>query len=458
MCMYENTIVGVATMVGNSGINIVRISGKNALFILNQIFEGKKKKEVTGLEDHQMIYGHLVRDGQKMDEVMAVYMKAPRSYTAEDVVEIHLHGGMMSVKVAMELAHEYGAETAQRGEFTKRAFLNGRLDLSQAEAIMGVIGARTEKALQLSVNQLEGKLSKVIQESQQALKKLLAKIEVYIDYPEEDLDVGYEEIKTSIQETKAHLEELFEKSKRGKLYMQGLQIAFLGRTNVGKSSLMNALLKEEKAIVTDIPGTTRDVVEAYLHIGDIPIKLVDTAGVRESEDLVEQIGIQKTLQKVEEAQLVIGVLDSSQKLSQEDMDLLERIGDKKHLFVLNKSDLKRELQREELEKCYPGSILVETSAFCQKDIDNLEQAIKEMFLEDVETEGEVLLYQERHLGVLKRALSHIEEAQKGMELQMPFDCIEVDLYDAYTALGEITGMTVKEDIVDLIFSEFCVGK
>jgi len=456
--MYNQTIAGVATMVGKSGINIIRLSGDKSLEILNKIFKCRGISKITEKHDHLMCYGHLIKNNKKIDEIMAVYMKAPRSYTAEDVVELHVHGGIMSVKMALELVYTFGARAAESGEFTKRAFLNGRLDLSQAEAIMSLISSKTEKAMSLSMNQLEGKLSKMVIDAQNIIKRLLAEIEVHIDYPEDDIDTSKKVIDSNLNKVILEIEDMILKSKQGKIYVNGLKMAFLGRTNVGKSSLMNALLKEERAIVTDIPGTTRDTIEAFLHIGNIPVKLVDTAGVRESIDVVEKIGIQKTLNEVEAADVVLVVLDVSKELNDEDKNLIEKIENKEHVIVLNKTDLEKKYDKEYIDKLYPNRVILETSAFNKAGIDALECALEKLFIEEVSLDDEALIFEERHIGVIKRALNELKEAKNGMINNMPLDCIEVDLYDAYQTLGEITGSTVKEDIIDLIFSEFCVGK
>lgn len=454
-----DTIAAISTAMGEAGIGIVRMSGENSLKIANIIFKGKRSLEE---ESRKLTYGHIIdpKEEQLIDEVLIVFMKGPYTYTREDMVEIYCHGGIISVKKILELTLSNGARLAEAGEFTKRAFLNGRLDLSQAEAVIDIIRAKTDKSFEVSLDQLEGSLSSKIHEIRNILLEMIAHIEVSIDFPEEDVEeVTYDELmeKGTIVEEK--IDRLLSTADRGKILRDGLSTVILGKPNVGKSSLLNAILRESRAIVTNIPGTTRDVIEEYVNIDGIPLKVVDTAGIRTTDDLVEKMGVDRAKGMVDKADLIIAVFDASEGLSEEDYEIIDIIKDRKAIVLLNKSDLPNEYDEDYLKDLLSNKEIITTSITTGIGVDRLEQSIKEMFYTgELEVESDTIVTNIRHKNQLLKARKNIEEGLDGIKLNMPLDCVEVDIKNCWENLGEISGDTVGEDILDKIFSEFCIGK
>lgn len=456
------TIAAISTAVGEAGIGIVRISGKDALNIGNYIFEGNKVQELKDDHNRKLVYGHIVdrQNNQLIDEVLISYMKGPHTYTREDMVEVYCHGGIISVKKVLELILSNGARLAEPGEFTKRAFLNGRLDLSQSEAIIDMIRAKTDKRFEASLNQLEGSLSRKIKEIRNILLEMIAHVEVSIDFPDEDIEeVTYEDLEKSGNKVKEELEKLLSTAERGKILRDGLNTVILGKPNVGKSSLLNAVLRENRAIVTDIPGTTRDIIEEYVNIDGIPLRIIDTAGIRNTDDLVEQIGVDKAKETVEKADLIIAVFDASREMSDEDYEIIELIKDKKSIILLNKTDLPTKYDEAYLKSIINNREIITTSITSGVGVDLLERSIKNIFYSgEVEVYSDTIVTNVRHKNQLVKALQNINQAIKDIKGNVPIDCIEVDLKNCWENLGEISGDTIGEDILDKIFSEFCIGK
>lgn len=457
-----DTIAAISTAMGEAGIGIVRMSGKESLSIASNVFKGKTIENFKEAINRRLTYGYIYdpEDGTIVDEVLIVYMKKPHTYTREDIVEIYCHGGMIAVKKILEILLKNGARLAEPGEFTKRAFLNGRLDLSQAEAVIDLIKAKTDKSYSVSLNQLEGSLSIKVNEIRNILLNMLAHIEVSIDFPEEDVEeVTYDELLKDSQKVLEEIDKLLSTAERGKILREGLNTVILGKPNVGKSSLLNAVLRENRAIVTDIPGTTRDIIEEYVNIEGIPLKIIDTAGIRDTEDLVEKLGVDKAKNVVEKADLIIAVFDASRSLTKEDEDIINIVKEKKLIALLNKTDLPNKYDVEELSKYIPEKKIISTSIANGEGIEELEKTIVDMFYSgEVEVSGEVIVTNMRHKDMLNRARKNIIDVISGIEMNVPLDCIEVDVKNCWNHLGEISGETVSEDILDKIFSEFCIGK
>ena len=452
----EKIIAAISTATGEAGIGIVRMSGEKAFEIADKVF---KPANSTEFHNRKMTYGHIEEEGQLIDEVLISYMKGPKTYTTEDMVEIYTHGGIISVRKVLALLLKKGADTAGPGEFTKRAFLNGRLDLSQAEAVIDMIQAKTEKAYDASLEQLEGSLQKEIYTIRQKLLDILAHIEYSINF----LEDGQEELEDTIIEEKGReiledLERLYLSSNQGKIVREGIQTTIVGKPNVGKSSLLNALIRENKAIVTDIPGTTRDVIEEYIDLGGFALKIVDTAGIRETEDVVESLGVNKSLEFIERADLVIALFDASRVLDQEDRQILELLKNRKSIIVLNKSDLEKKWEKEELGLPEDTPIL-ELSVLKGEGIGDLEDKILSLFYEgEVVQKSDVLVTNVRHRDLIGKAIESMERVLNDYTMGIPIDCLEVDVKSTWEILGEITGETIEDDVLDKIFKEFCVGK
>jgi len=457
----EDTIAAIATPPGEGGIGIVRISGPKALDIAKEVFVFSGKKNGT-FKDRYLHYGKVVDEkGDIIDEVLLAYMKGPRSYTAEDVVEIHCHGGIIPITSILKEVIKKGARLAEPGEFTKRAFLNGRIDLVQAEAVMDLICAKTEKLAKASINQMEGGLSGHIKRMRERLIDIMAHIEVTIDYPEEDIDeIASQSIRKDITGIVSDIDHLLSTAEHGKLIRQGIKAVIVGKTNVGKSSLLNALVKEERAIVTDIPGTTRDVIEEFINIKGVAVRIIDTAGIRETLDQVEQIGIQRSKQNIERADLIITVLDASSPLEDQDREILEYLKDRKALVILNKIDKPVKLDRKQIEELIGSEIpIVETSLTLGKGIDKVEDIIYKMFFRgELEISDDLMITNIRHQETLNKARKYLLDALEGIDNELPMDIVSIDLRSAVDSLGAITGETVTEDLIDKIFSEFCLGK
>ncbi|SQF54208.1 tRNA modification GTPase TrmE [Streptococcus equi subsp. zooepidemicus] len=451
-----DTIAAISTPLGEGAIGIVRLSGTKALDIAKSIFKGK---DLTTVASHTLNYGHIIKPstGEVIDEVMVSVMLAPKTFTREDVIEINTHGGIAVTNDILQLLIKQGARMAEPGEFTKRAFLNGRIDLTQAEAVMDLIRAKTDKAMSIAIKQLDGSLSQLISDTRQEILNTLAQVEVNIDYPEYD-DV--EEMTTALlrdktQEFQALLEQLLRTAKRGKILREGLSTAIIGRPNVGKSSLLNTLLREDKAIVTDIAGTTRDVIEEYVNIKGIPLKLVDTAGIRETDDLVEQIGVERSKKALQEADLVLLVLNASEKLTEQDKALLALSQDSNRIILLNKTDLDQVIEKDQLpEEAIPISVLQ------NQNIDLIEDRINQLFFDHtglIEQDA-TYLSNARHISLIEQAVQSLEAVNEGLALGMPVDLLQIDLTRAWEILGEITGDAAPDELITQLFSQFCLGK
>lgn len=456
----EDTIAAVATAYGEGGIGIIRISGEEALPILQEIFEFHGDTDT--FTSRRMTYGKII-DKEKnkiIDEVLAVYMKGPKTYTAEDVVEINCHGSMVSLRKTLSLVLRKGARLAEPGEFTKRAFLNGRLDLSQAEAVIDMIRAKTDKSFDVAVSQLEGRLSLKVEEIRQKLLDLLVDITVNIDYPDEDIEeMTYEKLEESIVETQDMIEKLLATSSTGRMIREGIKIAIVGKPNVGKSSLMNGLLKETRAIVTDIPGTTRDTIEEVLSIRNIPVYLVDTAGIRETSDKVEKMGIEKSKEAFNQADFILFLLDGSRPLEEEDLQIMELLKERKSLVLINKRDLGEAISIEEIAAKLPASQVIEASLLKGQGITEIEDAVEDLVYggEIVQKES-MMVNNVRHIELLQQAVKSLTDALHMSERREALDFIEVDVKNAYERLGEIIGETVSDDIINEVFARFCLGK
>lgn len=454
----NDTIAAIATAAGEGGIGIVRISGPEALETALRVFRCKGSR----LDDRSMTYGHVVEPGgdRIIDEALAVYMKGPASYTGDDVVEINCHGSMVSLRRTLQAVLRSGARMAEPGEFTKTAFLNGRMDLSQAEAVIDVIKARTDKSFDVAMSQLEGGLSLEINRIRNSIMDLLVEIAVNIDYPDEDIEqIVAEGIINKISTINDMIEKLLSGADTGRIVREGLSMVIVGKPNVGKSSLMNALLRETRAIVTEIPGTTRDTIEEALSIRGIPVYLTDTAGIRETDDIVEKIGIEKTKDAFNKADTIILILDASSPLTEEDEMIIEHIGDRKCFLLLNKQDRGSCLDRDELKRLLPEATVIETVLTSGEGISELEDKIEEqVYSGRISRSDDVLVNNVRHIELLHKAEDSLKAARKILESGEAMDFAEIDIREAYEVLGEITGDTVSEDIIDEVFARFCLGK
>lgn len=454
-----DTIVAVATSIGEGAISIIRISGSKALSIISKIFEGKNKKGIEDIKTYTMRYGHIVNENREyIDEVIVSYMKGPRSFTGEDTIEINCHGGVVAVNRVFEEAIKAGARIAEPGEFTKRAFLNGRIDLSQAEAVIDIIRAKTDLSMKSAMMQSEGYISKEIKLLRNRLLGVIAHIEATVDFPEDDLEeMTSEKASEDLKEILATIQHLLKSAEGGKVLREGLDTVIVGKPNVGKSSLLNSLVREKRAIVTEIPGTTRDIIEEYINVDGIPVKIVDTAGIRETNDVVEKIGVEKSKQKIDEADLIILMFDSSEKLDNEDMEILNYIKNKKYIVLLNKSDLQRKLFKEDI-KGLESDYIFDISAKTGEGLDNIKKAIKELFFSGEVTSKDVIITNSRHKQALIRAEESCNQALDTLRDISAIDLASIDIRNAWMCLGEILGETLEEDIIDKIFSEFCLGK
>ncbi|WP_129689571.1 tRNA uridine-5-carboxymethylaminomethyl(34) synthesis GTPase MnmE [Gottfriedia acidiceleris] len=458
--MEFDTITAISTPKGEGAIAIVRLSGDEAVQIANKLF---KEKDLNIVDSHTIHYGHLVdpSSGNTVEEVMVSILRAPKTFTREDVVEINCHGGIFSVNKVLELVLSQGARLAEPGEFTKRAFLNGRIDLSQAEAVMDLIRSKTDRAMAIAMNQVEGRLSKLVNSLRQTLLEILAHIEVNIDYPEYD-DV--EEMTNTVLIEKAktvrvEIQKLLETSKQGKILREGLSTVIIGRPNVGKSSLLNTLVQESKAIVTDIPGTTRDVIEEYVNVKGVPLRLIDTAGIRETKDVVEAIGVERSKKVLNLADLVLFVLNNNEQLSDEDCKLFGEMSGKDVIVIINKTDLSQKLDMNEVKALVGNATIVTTSLKEEKGIDDLEKAIANLYFEgQIEAQDLTYLSNARHIALLKQSEQTINDAIEAMKDGMPIDLVQIDLTRAWELLGEIVGDTVQESLINQLFSQFCLGK
>lgn len=457
-----DTIAAISTPPGEGAISIVRLSGDQAVAIADTVYQmGKKSLETVA--SHTIHYGHIVDPlkDKAIDEVMVTVLRAPKTFTREDIVEINCHGGMVVTNQILQLVLRQGARLAEPGEFTKRAFLNGRMDLSQAEAVMDLIRAKTDKAMDMALNQLDGNLSHLIRNLRQEILNTLAQVEVNIDYPEYD-DV--EELTTKLllekaQEVQVQIDELLRQAQQGKILREGLSTAIIGRPNVGKSSLLNYLLDEEKAIVTEIAGTTRDVIEEYVNVRGVPLKLVDTAGIRETEDIVEKIGVERSKKALNEADLILLVLNQSEALTEADRQLLELTQDSKRIILLNKTDLPQALNETELADLKGSSEIFSISVLEKAGLDQLEAAIANLFFAGGTGEKDAsYVSNSRHIALLEKSSQSLGEVVVGIDAGMPVDLVQIDMTRCWDYLGEILGDSVQDELITELFSQFCLGK
>ena len=459
--MAEETISAVITALGEGAVGIVRISGEQALAVGETLFKAASGKKVAEYKPNTMVYGHVYdQDGSLVDEVLAVFMQGPRSYTAEDVVEIQCHGGLQSLKKILQLTYAAGARPAEAGEFTKRAFLNGRIDLTQAEAVMDIIRSRSEASLKLAARQQQGQLAKELRGLRSALVDVVVNLEAVIDYPEEDIeDVTYGRVQESIASCNDAIDSLLAHAHTGKILREGLRTAIVGKPNVGKSSLLNALLKEERAIVSQYAGTTRDVIEEQLLLDGVPLVLADTAGIRSTEDFVEKIGVEKSRQLLQDAELVICVVDGSEGLTAEDEAILAAASGKPCVIIVNKSDLGLAVDLEKLKERFGQDKVMTLSAKTLTGVEAFSAWLKDYVYgsEGALSDG-AYVQNARQERLLREARQSLEDASQAAAAMLPYDCIEIDVRTAIDLLGEITGDTVQDEIINEIFSRFCIGK
>lgn len=455
-----DTIAAIATPPGEGAISIVRLSGDDAVTIADQVFKGK---DLTKVSSHTINYGHFIdpKTREIVDEVMVSVLRAPKTFTREDTIEINCHGGIVPTNKILQVLLTNGARLAEPGEFTKRAFLHGRIDLAQAESVMDLIRAKTDRSMKAALNQLDGDLSQLIKNLRQEILDVLAQVEVNIDYPEYD-DV--EEMTSKLLREKAldvcaKVEQLLVTARQGKILREGLATALVGRPNVGKSSLLNHLLREDKAIVTDIAGTTRDVIEEYVNIFGVPLKLVDTAGIRDTDDMVEKIGVERSRQAIDRADLVMLLLNVGEPLTTEDIELLQLTQDKKRIIVLNKMDLEPKLDLNELYQYVDKAEVLKTSVLKNEGIRELEEHIATLFYGGIEnSQTTVLVTNARHIALLEQTKAALGSVLTGLDQELPVDLVQIDMTRAWELLGEITGDSYQDELLDQLFSQFCLGK
>lgn len=460
--MDFDTIAAISTPPGEGGIGIVRISGDEAIEIADKLYS-MGKKSLADQDTHTIHYGKIVnpKTGDIVDEVMVSVMRAPKTYTREDVVEINSHGGILVVNKVLQVVLNNGARLAEPGEFTKRAFLNGRIDLSQAEAVMDMIRAKTDRAMHVAVDQLDGQMARLIRDLRQKILDTLAQVEVNIDYPEYDdvEEMTSQLLEDKAREVKADIQKLLETAQQGKILREGLATAIIGRPNVGKSSLLNTLLRQDKAIVTDVAGTTRDVIEEYVNVKGVPLKLIDTAGIRETDDEVEKIGVNRSRQAIQQADLILLVFNQSEKLTAEDEALIEATEGQNRIILLNKTDLDQQLNVDKLSQLIANDPIVSTSMMTQAGMDELQDKIAELFFSGQTGERDATYVSNtRHIALLEEAEDALSEVLNGIALDMPVDLVQIDMRRAWDLLGEITGDSVQDELITKLFSQFCLGK
>ena len=461
--MELDTIAAISTPLGEGAIAIVRLSGEDAIQIADKLFRAPSNKRLTMVDSHTIHYGHMIDPSTNgvVEEVMVSLMRGPKTFTREDVVEINCHGGIVTVNRLLQLVIQNGARLAEPGEFTKRAFLNGRIDLSQAEAVMDLIRAKTDRAMNVALGQMEGKLSKLVQKLRQEILETLAHVEVNIDYPEYDdvEEMTHQMLIEKATFVKDEVNKLLQTSQQGKILREGLSTVIIGRPNVGKSSLLNSLVQENKAIVTDIPGTTRDVIEEYVNVRGVPLRLVDTAGIRETEDIVERIGVERSRKVLKEADLILLVLNYHEELSEEDVQLFEAVKGMDVIVIVNKTDLEQRINLEKVTQLANGRPVVTTSLLEEQGIDALEEAISTLFFKGNVQSGDLTyVSNSRHIALLTAAKTSIEDALIGIDAGVPIDIVQIDLTRCWEQLGEIIGDAVHESLIDQLFSQFCLGK
>ena len=457
---FEDTIAALSTPYGTGGIGVIRVSGELAFDISAKLFNSSKPMEA--IPSHTVSYGKITDPETKeiVDEVLLLKMKKPNTFTRENVVEIHCHGGVVVINRVMELLFRYGARPAEAGEFTKRAFLNGRIDLSQAEAIIDLINSKTVESSRAAVSHLEGRLSSKLKLLREDLVELLAHIEVTVDYPEHDIEeITGQKVYESLKQIRAELVDLAKTFDRGKLLREGINIVIAGKPNVGKSSLLNQLAGSSRAIVTDIPGTTRDIIEEYVNIKGIPAKITDTAGIRNTQDVVEKIGVDKAYRAIEAADLIVMVIAADSGILKEDEELLQNLGGRKSLILINKTDLVGRAGIDEIKSRLPGDIIIEASVINDEGIENLEDKISELFFKgDISKNEEVLLTNARHKSLVDRSINAIDQALGSFDMGMPLDMVTIDIKNSAEYIGQITGESIDEAVMHNIFSRFCIGK
>ncbi|WP_434121792.1 tRNA uridine-5-carboxymethylaminomethyl(34) synthesis GTPase MnmE [Salinicoccus roseus] len=459
--MQLDTISSISTPVGEGAIAIVRLSGVDAVEIADRLYKGAKPLEAV--DSHTINYGHIVDPGtgETVEEVMVAIMRAPRTYTREDIVEINCHGGVHTINRVLQLTLKHGARMAEPGEFTKRAFLNGRIDLSQAEGVMDFIRSKTTEASKVANQQMQGRLKAHVEGLRQSILNILAQVEVNIDYPEYD-DV--EEATTSFLEEEAQkvndeIRKLLKSSAQGKILREGLSTVIVGKPNVGKSSLLNYLIQDNKAIVTDVAGTTRDILEEYVNVNGIPLKLIDTAGIRDTDDIVEKIGVERSRQALKEAELILYVLNNNEPLTDEDIEILDSMADQNVINIVNKLDLEPKLDVEDLQKRYPDMPVVRTSIINGTGVDDLEDRIASLFFEgEIQSVDSTYVSNNRHIHLLEQAADAISDAIESAGMDVPVDIVQIDLVKTWELLGEVIGEDVSEQLIDQLFSQFCLGK
>lgn len=458
--METDTIAAISTALGEGAIGIVRLSGPQAVHYVNRLFKGK---DLESVPSHTIHYGHIVEieSNEHIDEVMVSVMRAPKTYTREDIVEVNCHGGVVAVRRVLSAVLQEGARLAEPGEFTKRAFLHGRVDLSQAEAVMDVIRSKTDEAMKVASHQMEGRLSRLIRQLRQTLIETVAHVEVNIDYPEYDdvEEMSEEMMRVKTKEVHQEIEHLLHVAKQGKILREGIRTGIIGRPNVGKSSLLNAIVQENKAIVTDVPGTTRDIIEEYVQVRGVPLRLVDTAGIRETEDIVEKIGVEQSRKVLGESDLILLVLNNNEPLTVEDEHLFEAVQGVEVIVLINKTDLPNELDMERVRKLAGDFPIIPTAFIEEKGIEALEEAIQQAFFAGDITSGDLTYVSNiRHIRLLEEAKDALEEAMHGLELHMPMDIVQIDVTRTWELLGEIIGDTASDSLIDQLFSQFCLGK
>jgi tRNA modification GTPase len=457
--MDFDTIAAISTPLGEGGISVIRVSGPESLAIVDRIYKGKHS--LKDVETHTVHYGHILHPetGERQEEALISVMRAPRTFTKEDIVEVHCHGGVVASRRVLDLLLQSGARVADPGEFTKRAFLNGRIDLSQAEAVIDIIRSKTDRAMNVALRQVEGLLSKRVKELRHHIIQMMAHIEVTIDYPEHDVEeMTYAFLREEAVKVKGQVQELLDTAQQGKILREGLSTAIIGRPNVGKSSLLNALSHQNRAIVSDIPGTTRDVIEEYVQVKGIPLRLIDTAGIRDTEDVIERIGVERSRQALSEADLILLVLNYNESIIDDDRILMDLVKQMQTIVIVNKADLPHMLDIAEVEKLFPGRV-VTTSILEDRGLSDLEKAIADLFFEGgIQSDDSAFVSNARHISLLRQSSRHMDEVIQGIDQMIPVDMLQIDLKTAWESLGEVIGDAVSEDLIDQIFSQFCLGK
>ena len=459
--MDFDTITSISTPMGEGAIGIVRLSGPQAIEIGDKLYKGKYK--LAEVDSHTINYGHIVdpETNEVVEEVMISVLRAPKTFTREDIIEINCHGGILTINRVLELTMTHGARMAEPGEYSKRAFLNGRIDLSQAEAVMDFIRSKTDRASKVAMNQIEGRLSDLIKRQRQSILEILAQVEVNIDYPEYDdvEDATTEFLLEQSKNIKAEIDKLLETGAQGKIMREGLSTVIVGKPNVGKSSMLNNLIQDNKAIVTEVAGTTRDVLEEYVNVRGVPLRLVDTAGIRDTEDIVEKIGVERSRKALSQADLILFVLNYNEPLTKEDRTLFEVIENEDVIVIVNKTDLVQQLNIEEVQEMIGNKPLIQTSMIKQEGIDELEIQIRDLFFGgDVQNQDMTYVSNSRHIALLKQARHAIQDAIDAAESGVPMDMVQIDLTRTWEILGEIIGESASDELINQLFSQFCLGK